>query len=254
MREPGYKLYLLPVLIILAGGLGLWFSTKISISWLSIIIAVVCLIVLLVGLHLISNLADAQLSNYYLAKKQDDNGYRYQPSTKKQSVIYNFFRITVTVMVFAISLSGSKVENYLHWKDFIVDVLVFSGICAFIICRVYQKRFKIKFDKHEREDHLIVGIFLFILLGTFHLMIWYNHLQPSPVVKTVTGMVTSKGKNMKTGSKYIHLAFGNTEQRFKLRSHTYDMIEEGDSVIVDIKKGALGYSFLDGIKPIKAVR
>ena len=78
-------------------------------------------------------------------------------------------------------------------------------------------------------------------------MVWYNHLQPSPTTKTFQGVVISKGQNMKTGSRYIHLSFDGINQRFQLTKPTYNMLHEGDSVYVEIKKGGLGYTFLNKV-------
>ena len=153
MKGVGYKVYLIAFAIIFTGGLGILVAAKINISWLSIVIAAVSLIILLVGLQFVSNIADTQLADYYRNKKQDPVQYRYQPSDKLQFIIYNFLGITVTAMIICIKISGGKVEKYLQWKNFIIDVLVIGGVLAFVTCRLYLNRFKIKLDKHEREDH-----------------------------------------------------------------------------------------------------
>lgn len=200
------------------------------------------ILLILLGLMFASNIAESQY-NEALEANKENHEYDSFPGIRKQKIIYYFVTTLTTILVMSITLSGSKVENYLNWKKFIFDVIVAGSTAGVVFCWIYTKKGRIKFDNIKWDDHIRIAMFLIPFLVIFHSSVWYNYLKPSPVIRTTKAVVTDEGR------KYIHLKFEGEEQRFSFGYPFNESVKKGDSVLLTLITGALKYMYADN--PLK---
>lgn len=236
--------YKYPFLMLVIGALliALVWDTEIAwLSWAAGIIAVALIVLALLWTNII---ADGQYEAY-LEEKQSTVTYRSEPGLTTQKLIYYPTVTIATILIYGITVSGSKVENYVNWKRFMLEVLIIGTIAGIAVMWLYSKKYSIKFTNVKWDEHMKVALFLVPLLSVLHFSIWYNHLEHSDVSRIAKGVVISDG------DQYLHIVFEGQEQRFTFGRGMNETFRAGDSVWMTIKKGALGYPFLSKLSRIK---
>ena len=169
---------------------------------------------------------------------------RIAPSPKIQKLIYYTVLALFYLLTASITFTGRKVENYLEWQLLLLDLLKLSWI-PIGVAWLYNKMWRMKFDKRAWEHHVTIASFFIPLLFVFHSLVWYNCLKPSVLITGAAVRVMEKGYNTRYGTKYIFLNIDGNRKRFVLRGKLYAKIREEDSIRIRIKQGALGYAYID---------
>lgn len=196
---------------------------------------------------LINKLADRQVQEN-IAKEEEESllDPSKQPSSKrKQNITYYLMMSLFVLMLIPFKVTGKLIENYLEWKSYIFDLLVYGGLISFLIAWIYYKKFPVFFDKKERGYFVAVWMFFVPLLIIFHVTAWYNNLSPSPDLKKERMAINDRGENYRYRNKYLFLIINNKKTRFELSKQQFEKIKNEDSLLITVKKGALGYAYVD---------
>lgn len=248
------KLFLKPVLFILSGSLAITLVWNVETRWIAIPVFILAGLTIIYQINVIGLLLDIK---YRIEKQKDEernllNGIRKQPSSKrKQQLVYYSMLWLFILCTLLISISGKQVEQYLDWKKFILAVLLVGGTAGILFYRFFYYSIDPVFDDDEKENYVKVYAFAIPLLLSFHLMIWYNKLQPSEIVKKEQVIVSDKGENYPHGNKYIFLTINNKQVRFEIPGKEFKRIRQKDTITIVVRKGALNFSFVDSflVKP-----
>ena len=229
-----------------------------DIKWITIPVGVLALLVVVYNLNMISNLAERQIQE---ARDQEEQNESFltdapkEPSSKlKQQLAYYIMIILFVILLMPITITGKLVENYLEWKPYILDLFIYGGIIGLIASWIYHKKFKVTFSNKEKEYYITAWSFLIPLLIVFHSTAWYNKLQPSQVIGKEKVIVSRKGENYLHDNKYIFLPINNKSVRFEISKKLFSKIEDQDTLIVTIKKGALNYNFVEEFEIMKPLK
>ena len=153
--------------------------------------------------------------------------------------------ILFVIMLIPLKITGKLIENYLEWKPYIFDLLIYGGLISLLIAWVYYKKFNVVFDNKEKGYYVLLWMFFVPLLVIFHATAWYNNKGPSPVIKKETVAAIDHGENIRYGNKYLYLQIDRKKIRFELPKYIYKELENEDSLMITVKKGALGYPFVE---------
>ena len=235
---------MIPLALLALGAGGLAIVWKVETRWISLPVGLFSILLILVGCIMLSAAADRQY-NEYLEENKEKQVYHSFPGKRKQNIIYYTIITIASILIYTITISGHKVENYLDWKRYILELIVIGGTGSAIFTWLYREKFRISFTDFKRDDHIQTALFFIPLLVTLHASVWYNHLKPSPIIKQTKAVVTSDGR------KYIHLAFEGEVQRFTFGYSFNESVNNGDSVLLTIKQGALGYPYASHAQRIR---
>lgn len=229
-----------------------------DIKWITIPIGMLALLVIVYNLNMISDLAERQIQEARNQEEQNESFLTDAPkepsSTLKQRLTYHGMMILFIILLMPITITGKLVENYLEWKPYIIDLFIFGGTIGFIVSWVYHKKFKVIFPDKEKEYYITAWSFLIPLLIIFHATAWYNKLQPSQVIGKEKVIVNRKGVNYLHDNRYIFLPINNKSIRFEISKKLFSKIEDKDTLMLTIKKGALNYSFVEDFEIMKPVK
>ena len=222
-------------------------GTKLQIRWLSLTVVIITGLFIFYQFNLINKLADRQIQEK--AAREEEESFldpSKQPSSKrKQNITYYLMMSLFVLILIPFKVTGKLIENYLEWKPYIFDLLVYGGLISFLIAWVYYKKFPVIFSNKERGYFVVVWMFLVPFLMIFHVTAWYNHLSPSPVIKKESIAISDRGENYRYGNKYLFLTINSKKTRFELPKHQFEKIKNEDSLLITVKKGALGYAYVD---------
>lgn len=250
---PEYKkAYLRRFLFIGIAIIILLLGAKLHARWLSLSVIIISGLFIIYQFKLINTLADRQLQEN-MAKEEEESllDPLKQPSSKrKQNITYYSMMFLFVLMLIPFKVTGKLIENYLEWKPYIFDLLVYGGLISFLITWIYYKKFPVFFDKKERGYFVVAWMFFVPLLIIFHVTAWYNHLSPSPVVKEERMAINDRGENYRYRNKYLFLIINNKKTRFELPKHQFEKIKNEDTLLITVKKGALGYAYIDKLEII----
>lgn len=222
-------------------------GANLPIKWISLSMVIICGLFIIYQFNLINKLADRQIQEN-AAKEEEDSllDASKQPSSKrKQNITYYLMMSLFVLMLIPFKVTGNLIENYLEWKPYIFDLLVYGVPISLFIAWTYYKKFPVVFDKKERGYFVAVWMFFVPLLIIFHATAWYNHLSPSPVIKKERMAINDRGENYRYRNKYLFLIINNKKTRFELPKHQFEKIKNEDSLLITVKKGALGYAYVD---------
>lgn len=228
-------------------------GAKLQIRWLSLSVVIICGLFIIYQFNLINALADRQIQEKAESEEEESllDPSKQSSSKRKQNVTYYFMLSLFVLMLIPFKVTGKLIENYLEWKPYIFDLLVYGGLISFLIAWVYYKKFPVAFDKKERGYYVVVWMFLVPFLSIFHLAAWYNHLSPSPVIRKENIAVSERSENYRYGNKYLFLIINNKQIRFELPKHQFEKIKNEDSLLITVKKGALGYAYVDKFEIVR---
>ena len=210
-------------------------------------IGILSILFILLQLSILNKIADehtAYRRDMEEEKERAEGIIREPVSSGKQKLVYYTALTLFYVAVVPITITGKKVENYLEWQPLMLDLLKLIWIPV-SIAWLYHKKWRIHFDKRERQDHVTIASFVIPLMALFHSIVWYNHLQPSPLLAREQTVVQRKGNNARYGNKYLLLNIKGEKKRFELSTSLYEKIREQNSIQITIKQGALGYAYID---------
>ena len=236
--------YKFPLMLIVFGAALLALVWNVEIAWISWPVGIVAIFLVIAGLAWANLVADAQYEAY-IQQSQADRSYTFQPELTTQKLLYYPLITFASILVYTITISGAKVENYLDWRRFMLEVVIIGTLAGIGAVWLYTTKYTILFTNNKWEDHIKVALFLIPLLSVLHTSIWYNHLQPSRISRVAKGVITSDGR------KYVHIAFEGQEQRFTFGRAFDETLHTGDSVLLTIKEGALGYPFVSKLSRLK---
>lgn len=242
------RLFLKPVLFILSGCLAIALVWNVETKWIAIPVFVLAGFTIIYHINIIGLLLDIK---YRIEKQKEEeknvlNGITKQPSSKrKQQLVYYSMLWLFIICTLLISISGIQVEQYLDWKKFILSVLLIGGSAGILFYRFFYYSIDPVFEDDEKENYVKVYAFAIPLLLCFHLMTWYNKLQPSAIVKKEQVIVSDKGENYLHGNKYIFLNIDNRRIRFEIPKNDFQKIKAKDTITIVVRKGALNFSFVD---------
>lgn len=123
-----------------------------------------------------------------------------------------------------------------------VVLLLFIELMAKSVYNIFGRRFSISFA---------LGVGLFLLFPTT--ASYYNRSYASDTIQCEKYTVVSKnrlGFQNRYKSSYINVEIEKKTERLKVYSELYDKLAINDSVELCIKKGALGFSFVQTIKAV----
>ena len=234
----------------------------ITLNWdvklITIPVGVLTLLVVVYNLNMISDLADRQIQEARDKEEENKNFLSDAPkelsSKLKQKLTYHGMMILFIILLMPITITGKLVENYLEWKPYVFELFIFGGIIGFIVSWVYHKKFKVTFPDKEKEYYITAWSFLIPLLIIFHSTAWYNKLQPSEVIGKEKVIVNRKGENYLYDNRYIFLPINNKSIRFEISKKLFSKIEDKDTLMLTIKKGALNYRFVEDFEIMKPVK
>jgi len=229
-----------------------------DIKWITVPVGVLTLLVVVYNLNMISDLADRQIK--VARDKEDENENFLSDAPKelssklKQKLTYHGMMILFIILLMPITITGKLVENFLEWKPYIIDLFIFGGIIGFIVSWVYHKKFKVIFPDKEKEYYITAWSFLIPLLIIFHTTAWYNKLQPSQVIANEKVIINRKAQNYLHDNRYIFLPINNKSIRFEISKKLFSKIQDKDTLMLTIKKGALNYSFVEDFEIMKQAK
>ena len=225
---------------------------NLDLRWLSLTVVIISALVILYHFNAISKLADRQIQEK--AATEEEKSLlepSKQPSSKrKQNIIYYLMMCLFVALFIPFEFTGKLIENYIEWKPFIFDLLIYGGLISFLIAWFYYEKFPVVFNNKEKGYYVVVWMFFVPLLMIFHATAWYNHLRPSPVIKKEKMAISDRGKNYTHGNKYLFLTINNRKTRFELAKYQFEKIKNEDTLLITVKKGALGYAFVDKFETI----
>jgi hypothetical protein len=242
------KLYRKPIFFILLGIVVFALVWKIQNKWITIPIGVIAAITVLFNLQVIQTLLTVQ-AKYKVLKDEDENvlAIREEPSSPlHQKIVYYLFLGMFIPLSYGLTYTGKLVENFLYWKPFIQGVLIYGSIAGFVLSLFYHKKLKVVFEDKEKQSTVTLMSFLIPMLIVFHCVTWYNHLQPSAVIAVQKVIVNRKSINYNKGNKWLFLNVNNKETRFEVPERLFKQIKEGDTLTIQVKKGALDYPYVSG--------
>ena len=241
------KAYLRRFIFIAIAVIILVLGMNLPVRWLSLTVVLISALVVLYHFNAISNLADRQIQEK-AAKEEDESGLDPSklPSPKrKQDIIYYLMMCLFVALFIPFELTGRLIENYIEWKPYIFDFLIYGGLISFLIAWVYYKKFQVIFSNKERGYYVVMWMFFVPLLMVFHATAWFNHLSPSAVIKKERMTISDRGENYRHGNKYLFLTINNKKTRFELPKYQFEKIKNEDTLLITVKKGALGYAYVD---------
>ena len=56
--------------------------------------------------------------------------------------------------------------------------------------------------------------------------------------------IGDRGENYRHGNKYLFLTINNKKTRFELPKYQFEKIKNEDTLLITVKKGALGYAYV----------
>lgn len=227
-------------------------GANLPLRWLSLTVVTITGLVILYQFSIINKLADRQVQEK-AAREEEESRFEpsKQPSSKRtQNIIYYLMMCLFVVLLIPFKATGKLIENYLEWKPFIFDLLIYGGLISLIIAWVYYKKFPVVFNNRERGYYVVSWMFLVPFLMIFHATAWYNHLSPSPVIKRESIAVNERSENYRHGNKYLFLTINNKKIRFEPPKHQFEKIKNEDTLLITVKKGALGYAYVDKFETI----
>ena len=242
------QLFYKPVLFLLLATVAIAAIWKVEIKWIALPVFVTAGLVIIYQLHKLSLLFEIK---YKIAKEEEheknmlNEEVRVPWSKRKENFLYYAMQLLFYVCTLLISLSGKQIENYLNWKDFILEALLVGGFIGYLCYRLFRHYIHPVFYEREKEDHVKLAAFVIPLLISFHAMVWINKLKPSAVIANSKLIVTNKGENYRYGNKYIFLNIDNKQVRFEIPKKDFMKIREKDTVTIVIRKGALGFNYVD---------
>ena len=140
--------------------------------------------------------------------------------------------------------------------DYLIDEIKFWKIFGFIglissilILLILRKMSNTIFQDSGRRYTIIFGFILGITFLTISSASFTNSYTDNKSIETEY-FVTKKskgGKRRKT--MWIFINIDNSEKRFKVYKNLWKEIDVGDKVIIEMKKGKLGYKIVEKIKP-----
>ncbi|TWI81506.1 hypothetical protein IQ13_2524 [Lacibacter cauensis] len=248
------QLFYKPVLFLLLATVAIAAIWKVEIKWIALPAFVTAGLVIIYQLHKISLLFDIKYK-IALEKEREKNMLNEEIkvpwSKKKESLLYYGMQIVFFICGYSITFSGKLIENYLNWKDFILEALLVGGFIGYLCYRLFRHYIHPVFYEREKEDHVKLAAFVIPILISFHAMVWINKLKPSAVIANSELIVTDKGENYRYGNKYIFLNIDYKQVRFEIPKKDFMKIREKDTVTIVIRKGALGFNYVDSflVKP-----
>ena len=218
-------------------------GAKLSLRWLSLTVVVVTGLFILYQFNLINKLTDRQIQEK--AAREEDEYPLELSSKRKQNFTYYLMMCLFVVLLIPFKATGKLIENYLEWKPYIFDLLIYGSLISFLITWIYYKKFLVIFSNKERGYYVVLWMFLVPFLLIFHITAWYNNLSPSPVIKKENIAVSERSENYRHGNKYLFLTINNKKTRIELPKYQFEKIKNEDTLLITVKKGALGYSYVD---------
>lgn len=181
-----------------------------------------------------------------------------KPNTKKpigpnyKGIYYasmGLFWVAIISSIFEIDNIDNTIKGIeLFWQYGLTGIFVSVVLLLFIelkaksVYNIFGRRFSISFT---------LGIGLFLLFPT--IASYYNRSYASETIQCKKYTVVSKnrlGFQNRYKSSYINVEIEKKTERLKVYSELYDKLAINDSVELCIKKGALGFSFVQTIKAV----
>lgn len=161
----------------------------------------------------------------------------------KFKTLLNIIGITwMLAAIFLLYIYDDILENVVHGVSFSL-ILGFGGVLLVVLFIVYMWRnypdYLVEsndFHKAALVGHLIGVVFVFMFTVAFY-SVW--SAKQNTYQKTYR--VVKKMKNIKSKTYYLKLQMENREERFNPPYEVWDVVEEGDSILLTIGKSQLGY-------------
>lgn len=248
------QLFYKPVLFLLLAIASIAAIWKVEIKWISLPVFLTAGLVIIYQLHKLSILFEIK---YRIAKEDEreknilNEKVRVPWSQKKENLLYYTMQAIFFLSIIVIRISGKEVENYLYWKAFAITTLLVGCFVGYLSYRLFLYYLNPVFKDKEKETHLKAAAFIIPVIICFHGMVWLNKSKSSPIVSTTNVIVSNKGENYRYGNKYIFLNIDNKQLRFEIPNKDFMKIREKDTVTIVIRKGALGFNYVDSflVKP-----
>ena len=215
-------------------------------KWIGLPVFLFAILCILAALYMLQNLADA----HYRKKLAEDeeNNFMHQPEPSPpalQKRAYQIASVLLALSIIPIAATGRLIENHLDWKPIMFHMLIISPLVGMIGNRIWKNYSKLVFDNKEKEHAVVAASFLVPILCVFHIMVLTNYLKDSPEIMAKKVFVQRKSRNELKGNNYVFLDIDKKRIRFEIKKKDFENIKEGDSITVHIKKGGLGYPFVD---------
>lgn len=136
-------------------------------------------------------------------------------------------------------------ENYLEWKTILVDGLKLLWIPV-VLAWWYHKRWRVVFEDKKKQDYVELYSFMIPLLLLFHGLVWYNNFQASGIVAIEKAVVYKGGSNKQVS--LIPLTIDGKHVQFKVPRNIQSEVQMGDTLVATVKKGGLGYLYIDRLQ------
>jgi hypothetical protein len=169
------------------------------------------------------------------------------------STFLDFVGIALLVAaVVLLSLYSAELENVVKGVSYCVILGIGGVLLAVVLIKMIQHAVPQYFDKKGNLRHAATVGYLICLVSVFMFSLAYvdkSFARKATYEKKVR--VIKKMKNYKYKTLYLKLYMGDREERFNPDQQVWDAVEEGDSLVLVIGKGAFGYDHALEFIPIK---
>lgn len=231
------------------GAISLWSVWTSTEKVLSFVFGFGGMLLIVIGLFIISFAADINFRQ--ALDKEFDPEFEYDE--KKLGRIQVFFVVASLFLFFLLRLSAFWFNTLLSKWHFIILIAGAAVLLATLITKLLYDRIPELRASVETATSTTVAIWLSMTLLFYMLLLSANYISASKApFKTEQAVVLKKEKEYDPDD-YIELFLRGKEWSYSPNRASYDLINEGDSITVQIHPGVLGFDHLLNIAGAKKI-
>lgn len=140
-----------------------------------------------------------------------------------------------------IALFGKQLENMIGGKTFFFQYtgigLGLAGLVLWLLKSAYPAYFK----NNEQRAGAILALFFGLTFWTLALAVGYNGQGAGSRTYPLKALVLRKSTNARYGNHYVFLRIDGKEERFEPARQAWHALVEGDTTLLTVGRGKLGY-------------